>query len=137
MDRFRLFPVRSPLLRESLLLSIPRGTKMFQFSPFASIHYVFMYGCHSINRDRFPHSEISGSKPVSSSPKLIAAFHVLHRLSAPRHPPCALSSLVTNTKPSTTRLNTEYVSLVKDRLPVELSGLEPPASALQKRRSPR
>ena len=29
--RFRLFPFRSPLLRESLLLSIPRGTEMFQF----------------------------------------------------------------------------------------------------------
>ncbi len=29
--RFRLFPFRSPLLRESLLLSFPRGTEMFQF----------------------------------------------------------------------------------------------------------
>ena len=28
---FGLFPFRSPLLRESLLLSIPRGTEMFQF----------------------------------------------------------------------------------------------------------
>ena len=34
--RFRLFPVRSPLLRESLLLSLPGATKMFQFTPFAS-----------------------------------------------------------------------------------------------------
>jgi len=33
-DRFRLFPFRSPLLRESLLLSIPRGTEMFQFPRF-------------------------------------------------------------------------------------------------------
>ena len=29
--RFRLFPFRSPLLRESLLFSSPRGTEMFQF----------------------------------------------------------------------------------------------------------
>jgi hypothetical protein len=29
---FRLFPVRSPLLRESLLLSFPSATKMFQFA---------------------------------------------------------------------------------------------------------
>ena len=29
--RFRLFPFRSPLLRESLLLSFPQGTEMFQF----------------------------------------------------------------------------------------------------------
>ena len=40
-----------------------------------------------------PHSEISGSKPVNDSPKLIAACHVLHRLPMPRHPPLALSSL--------------------------------------------
>ncbi len=29
---FRLFPFRSPLLRESLLLSFPSATKMFQFT---------------------------------------------------------------------------------------------------------
>ena len=34
--RFGLFPVRSPLLGESLLFSLPGGTKMFQFPPFAS-----------------------------------------------------------------------------------------------------
>ena len=43
----------------------------------------------------FPHSEIPGSKPVCGSPRLIAAYHVLHRLLLPRHPPCALSSLTT------------------------------------------
>jgi hypothetical protein len=32
--RFRLFPFRSPLLRESLLLSSPAGTEMFQFPAF-------------------------------------------------------------------------------------------------------
>ena len=32
--RFRLFPVRSPLLRESRLLSFPRGTEMFHFPRF-------------------------------------------------------------------------------------------------------
>jgi hypothetical protein len=41
----------------------------------------------------FPHSEILGSKLVRSSPRLIAAYHVLHRLSAPRHPPDALKAL--------------------------------------------
>ena len=40
-----------------------------------------------------PHSEISGSQPVCGSPKLIAAYHVFHRLSVPRHPPCALLCL--------------------------------------------
>ena len=41
----------------------------------------------------FPHSEISGSTLICSSPKLIAAYHVLHRLLMPRHSPCALISL--------------------------------------------
>ena len=34
--RFRLFPFRSPLLRESRLLSLPRGTEMFHFPPLAA-----------------------------------------------------------------------------------------------------
>ena len=41
----------------------------------------------------FPHSEISGSKDICSSPKLIAAYHVFHRLLVPRHPPYALTCL--------------------------------------------
>ena len=38
----------------------------------------------------FPHSDISGSMDICSSPKLIAAYHVFLRLLVPRHPPCAL-----------------------------------------------
>ena len=41
----------------------------------------------------FPHSEIFGSQAICASPKLIAAYHVLHRLLVPRHSPCALSNL--------------------------------------------
>ena len=41
----------------------------------------------------FPHSEISGSLAMCAYPKLIAAYHVLHRLLMPRHSPCALCSL--------------------------------------------
>jgi hypothetical protein len=37
-----------------------------------------------------PHSDISGSQAVCASPELFAAYHVLRRLSKPRHPPCAL-----------------------------------------------
>ena len=43
-----------------------------------------------------PHSEIAGSKPVCSSPALIAAYHVLHRLQKPRHPPFALVTFSLN-----------------------------------------
>ena len=41
----------------------------------------------------FPHSDISGSKPIPGSPKLNAGYHVLHRLLLPRHPPNALFAL--------------------------------------------
>ena len=46
-----------------------------------------------MNSAEFPHSEIPGSKDVCSSPRLIAAYHVFHRLPVPRHSPCALYSL--------------------------------------------
>ena len=37
------------------------------------------------------HSDISGSKVICTCPELFAAYHVLHSLDEPRHPPCALS----------------------------------------------
>ena len=37
------------------------------------------------------HSEIRGSKIICIYPRLIAAYHVLHRLLEPRHPPDALA----------------------------------------------
>ena len=77
---------------------------MFQFPAFASYTYVFRSKYHPITDGGFPHSEISGSKPVSGSPKLIAAFRVLHRLPIPRHPPSALSSLTISLIKSLTQL---------------------------------
>ena len=41
----------------------------------------------------FPHSDTCGSPDICSSPQLFAAYHVLHRLLVPRHPPCALLRL--------------------------------------------
>jgi hypothetical protein len=61
---------------------------MFQFPRFPSLA-----GYLSMTSSGLPHSEISGSTPACGSPKLIAAFYVLHRLLAPRHPPYALSNL--------------------------------------------
>jgi hypothetical protein len=46
----------------------------------------------------FPHSEITGSKGARASPVLIAACHVLHRLSMPRHPLEALMRLIVLSK---------------------------------------
>jgi hypothetical protein len=91
--RFGLFRVRSPLLAESLLFSLPAGTEMVHFPALPSWPYVFRPGYGGITHRGFPHSDIPGSKLVCSSPERIAADRVLHRLLAPRHSPCALSSL--------------------------------------------
>ena len=53
------------------------------------IHCMF----HDSSSWVFPHSEICGSKLICSSPQLIAAYHVLHRLPMPRHSPYALLRL--------------------------------------------
>ena len=50
-----------------------------------------------MNPGEFPHSEISGSMLICSSPKLFAAYHVFHRLPVPRHSPCALVRLTFQT----------------------------------------
>ena len=81
-----LVPFRSPLLGESLLMSFPPATEMFQFAGFAST----IAGRYR-SRGGLPHSEIFGSQGAPPSPKLIAGCHVLHRLSVPRHPPNALT----------------------------------------------
>ena len=70
------------------LFSFPRGTKMFQFPRFASpkLAVIPAYCAGGLS-----HSEIRGSKVICTLPRLIAAYHVLHRLCEPRHPPCALN----------------------------------------------
>jgi hypothetical protein len=90
--RFGLIPVRSPLLGESRLISVPRGTKMFQFPRFPRIRYGFTDPCGGMTPRALPHSGIPGSSPADGSPRLFAAYHALHRLLAPRHPPYALCS---------------------------------------------
>src|SRR5437762_9365182 len=42
---------------------------------------------------------------VDSSPRPIAASHVLHRLLVPRHPPCALTNLATKMLASTVQFS--------------------------------
>ena len=69
------------------LFSLPAGTKMFQFPAFASLQQV---GIITLQVIGLSHSEIPGSKVICTYPRLIAAYHVLHRLCEPRHPPCAL-----------------------------------------------
>ena len=70
---------------------------MFQFRRFPTYTYLIQCTLHGYCPCGLPHSEISGSMDICSSPKLIAACHVLRRLLMPRHSPCALYSL-TNQK---------------------------------------
>ena len=67
-----------------------------------------------MTRGGLPHSDISGSKLVCSSPGLFAACHVLHRLLAPRHSPYTLSSLtIRNSKLTlTNRLHINWSATV-------------------------
>ena len=70
------------------LFSLPAGTKMFQFPAFAP---ALMVPVTVLQTAGLSHSEIRGSTVICTYPRLIAAYHVLHRLREPRHPPCALS----------------------------------------------
>src|SRR4029077_8880151 len=73
-----LFPVRSPLLRESRLISFPPVTEMFQFTGFAFSAYEF--SARYLLRGGFPHSEIAGSKLVC---QLADTYRRLPRPSSP------------------------------------------------------
>ena len=46
------------------------------------------------------HSETRGSKVICTSPRIIAAYRVLHRLREPRHPPCALALFLARDSPN-------------------------------------
>ena len=86
------------------LFSLPAGTKMFQFPAFASLHFVKIAVLQTAG---LSHSEILGSKVICTYPRLIAAYHVLHRLREPRHPPDALTFFrhKPNTLPSESQLD--------------------------------
>ena len=81
------------------LIYFPPGTEMVHFPGFARTRLCIQRAVTWFYQIGFPHSDISGSKPVCGSPKLFAAYRVLHRLLAPRHPPYALSSLTIKLTP--------------------------------------
>ena len=115
----RSFQDRSVIVIESCMQSEPRNARIsvwalsislaatleidFSFSSSGyldvSVHRVpsvylwIQYTVTEVCSAGFPHSEIAGSMDICSSPTLIAAYHVFHRLLVPRHPPCALISL--------------------------------------------
>ena len=73
-SRFGLIPFRSPLLWESRLISFPLGTEMFHFPRSAPKKVL---GLLPVG---FPIQTSTDHRIFSSSPRLIAAYHVFHRL---------------------------------------------------------
>ena len=85
---------RSPLLTESQLFSLPTGTEMFHFPAFPPAPAIYSAAGDTTSLvPGFPIRTSSDPRSVDSSPRHIAASHVLHRLPVPRHPPCALKHL--------------------------------------------
>ncbi len=75
-DRFSLIRVRSPLLTESLLFSLPVGTEMFHFPTFPLPALYIQAGVTGSARRPagFPHSEILGSKLYYQLPEAYRRF---------------------------------------------------------------
>ena len=92
-SRFGLFRFRSPLLTESHVVFSSSGYLDVSVHRVPSVSLWIQNTVTEVCSAGFPHSEISGSMDICSSPKLFAAYHVFHRLLVPRHPPCALYSL--------------------------------------------
>ena len=116
---WRDFPDPSAIVNTAMLQSIPRSARTpvwalplslaatnridvsFSSSPYLDVsvqevpdlYLCIQYRTTEVCSARFPHSEICGSLNICFLPQLIAAYHVFHRLSVPRHPPCALSNL--------------------------------------------
>ena len=87
-DRFSLFRVRSPLLTESLLFSLPVGTEMFHFPTFPLPALYIQAGVAESSPAGFPHSEILGSGLVYQLPE------AYRRLLRPSSAPDAKASTV-------------------------------------------
>ena len=77
--RFRLYPVRSPLLRVSQLISLPLGTEMFQFPRFALVRKR-VTGLTTSRVAPFGHPGINAYVPLPLA---------YRSLSRPSSPPCA------------------------------------------------
>ena len=84
----RFLQFRSSLLSESLLLSFPHPTKIFQFG-WSRLSFDIPCLLHG----GFAHSDSSASLLTYSSPRRFAVRRVLLRLLVPRHPLWALCSL--------------------------------------------
>ena len=92
-NRFGLIPFRSPLLWESRLISFPLGTEMFHFPRSAPKKVL---GLLPVG---FPIQTSTDHRIFSSSPRLIAAYHVFHRLQRQGIRPLLLITCFSRKKP--------------------------------------
>ena len=69
----------------------------------------------------YPIRTSSDPRSVDSSPRHIAASHVLHRLSMPRHPPCALKHLQTQKPKFFKNCTKEHATHTGQRIPLMLA----------------
>ena len=90
----RFFPIHSAFICFFLFLWVLRCFSSLGLPSYSYVFTIRYMGFPCV----FPHSEISGSLAMCAYPKLIAAYHVLHRLLMPRHSPCALCSLTYSVK---------------------------------------
>jgi hypothetical protein len=91
---FGLLPVRSPLLRESRLISFRRATEMFQFTHDPPSLPIYSAGGLQTSLWRgCPIRILRAHRLHAAPPERFAGLRVLLRSSAPRHPPRTLQSL--------------------------------------------
>ena len=94
-ERFGLIPFRSPLLRDSLFTFSSSGYLDVSIHPVPSAGPMCSdLGTSALPLVGFPIRTSSDQRLFGTSPRLFAAYRVLRRLLAPRHPPYALCSLV-------------------------------------------
>lgn len=152
-NRFGLFPFRSPLLRKSNFLSLPGVTEMFHFSPLPSIFYIFKYRCHGLNPWQVSPFGNLRIKARLTAPRSLSqsstSFFVSQRLDIHHVPFIAWqfmpSYLIRNWGSNCYPLSIHFSKNNKFKSHpkslswpkvVEMSGVEPPTSALQGQRSP-
>ena len=114
-NRFGLFPVRSPLLRESLTIYFPLLTKMFQFSRYPSTRLT-AGDSRSLNREDFSIRTSSDQSLFGSSPRLFATYYLLLRLLLPRHPPYTLTLTLTLDRAPHKIFNTQCLNILNFKL---------------------
>ena len=122
--RFRLFPVRSPLLGESRLISSPPGTEMFHFP-----------GCRTAKGSEYPCGYPGFPIRESRDHSLLAAPPGLSQLATPF---VASRRQGIHRAPLVPSPPTLPYAVFNDPFPpmVETRGFEPLTSCLQSRRSP-